>query len=111
MSQEAEATVVQHSISSMFFRHGFFWVGSEACSGAPDQSRGICGEGGGKGGRVTTKDDILWLPERTTAFQSSGSGQPGFPSVKPDAIQAGGPLPWPSKAGHGGSKTDSGKDK
>lgn len=111
MSQEAEATVVQHSISSMFSRPGFFWVGSEACSGAPDQNRGTCGEGGGKGGRVTTKDDVLWLPERTTAFQPSGSGQPGFPSVKPDAIQVGEPLPWPSKAAHGGSKTDSGKKK
>lgn len=88
-SQEAEASVVQHAFSPIVVRPVLFWEGYEACSGAPDQSGGTGGEGGGTGNRGTTKKSVPWLPERAAAAQLLGSGQPGFPSGKADASQAG----------------------
>lgn len=48
-------------LSSQILRSVFFWAGFEACSGAPDQSGGTWGGGGGEGGRVTAKENSPWL--------------------------------------------------
>lgn len=75
-------------------------------------------KGGGKGVRVTTQENIPWVPavagaprglpkESCAAFSARGFGQPRLPSVKPDACQAG--SPGHLKAGQERGKSDLGE--